>query len=647
MLSAAERHQLLVSWNETAAAYPRERTVVDLFEEQASRRPGSVAVMFEEQQLTYRELNARANQLGRRLRELGVGPEGRVGLCVERSLEMIVGVLGILKAGAAYVPLDPDLPRERLGFMLDDAHVSVLVTQPHLLAQLPLGAAQAGPRIVCLDETHEVLAAYPADDPGRLSGPENLAYVIYTSGSTGRPKGVGVAHRAIVRLARENVYARLTADETILQAAPLAFDASTFEIWGSLLNGGRLALLPAQTVTPEAIGHAIRRHGVDTLFLTTALFHLIAKERPQELAGLRQLLTGGESTSPEHIEAFRRALPACKVVEVYGPTEATTFSSYYPVERDERGPAAMPIGWPIANTRLYVLDDRLQPVPVGVTGELYVGGDGLARGYLDRPALTAERFIPDPFGPETGARLYRTGDRVRYRTDGAVEFLGRLDHQVKLRGFRVELGEIEATLAQHEAIREVVVVAREEQAGDKRLVAYYVAAGEVAASELREFLRQRLPEYMVPSAFVPLAAMPLSPNGKVDRKALPAPEGCRAALGVEYVAARTPTEEVLAGIWAQLLGVEQVGIHDDFFDLGGHSLLATQLVSRARAALKVELPLRDLFEVRTVERLATRIDGLKAGGGLAAEPDAITRLPREANRVRPAAASRQGNGSAD
>jgi amino acid adenylation domain-containing protein/non-ribosomal peptide synthase protein (TIGR01720 family) len=632
MLSAKEREQLLVKWNETAVPYP-SGTVVDLIEEQVARRPGAVAVVLEDRRLTYGEVNARANRLARRLRELGVGQESLVGLSTERTPEMVVGVLGILKAGGAYLPLDPSYPRERLAFMLDDARVSVLVTQSQLAERLPVGGAE----VVCLDSSPgaegKALAGHAGEDLPRQSGPENLAYVIYTSGSTGRPKGVELAHSGLCNLAtaQAKVFGVEPGDR-VLQISSLSFDASIWELTMALTRGAALHLVQQDTLlSAEELASAIEGQGITAVTFPPSLLGTLPDDR---LAGtMRTVVVAGEPCSRE---LAARWAPGRRFFNAYGPSESTVCATVH--RCDEREPSSPPIGRPIANTRLYVLDGALRPLPVGVAGELYVGGAGLARGYRHRPDLTAERFVPDPFGAEPGSRLYRTGDRVRYRADGTIEYLGRLDHQVKVRGFRIELGEIEVALAWHEAIREVVVLAREDQPGDRRLVAYYVAAREVAGSELRAFLRQRLPEYMVPGMFVPLPAMPLSPNGKVDRKALPAPD--RAALEVAYVAPRTCTEEVLTGIWAQVLGVERVGIHDNFFELGGHSLLATQIASRVLDALHVELPLRDLFEVRTVEELAKRLDAAKAGEAKAAEHSAIKPLPREPRRVRGSASRR-------
>jgi amino acid adenylation domain-containing protein/non-ribosomal peptide synthase protein (TIGR01720 family) len=616
MLSAREREQLLARWNETAAPYP-SGTVVDLVEEQAAKRPDAVAVVLEDRWLTYSEVNARANQLARRLCELGVGPERLVGLSMERTPEMVVGVLGILKAGGAYLPLDPSYPRERLAFMLDDARVSVLVTQAQLAERLPVGAAQ----VVSLDsspgaEGGQGLAGYSGENLPRQSGPENLAYVIYTSGSTGRPKGVELAHSGLCNLATAQAGAFVVEPgDRVLQISSLSFDASIWELTMALTRGAALHLVRQETLlSAEELASVIEGQGITTVTFPPSLLGTLPEDR---LAGtMRTVVVAGEPCSRE---LLARWAPGRRFFNAYGPSEATVCATIH--RCDEREPSSPPIGRPIANTRLYVLDGGMRPLPVGVAGELYVGGAGLARGYRHRPALTAERFVPDPFGGEPGSRLYRTGDRVRYRADGAVEYLGRLDHQVKVRGFRIELGEIEAALARHEAIREVVVVAREDQPGDRRLSAYYVGAGEVAGSELRAFLKQRLPEYMVPAAFVALPAMPLSPNGKVDRKALPAPDRDRAALEVAYAAPRTASEEVLAGIWAQVLGVERVGIHDNFFELGGDSILSIQVIARARQQGLAVTP-KQLFEHQTVTTLAAAAGS--AEGAVTAEQGVVT-----------------------
>jgi amino acid adenylation domain-containing protein/non-ribosomal peptide synthase protein (TIGR01720 family) len=621
MLAPDERQRLLDEWNATEVPYPRDRTFVDLFEEQVVQAPDAPAVVFEGAQLTYSELNSRANQLARHLRALGVGPEALVGLCADRSLEMVVGVLAILKAGAAYVPLDPSYPRDRLALMLEDARVSVLVGQEPLLASLPHDSAL----IVPLDDP-KALLAYPPQNPAPMAGPENLAYVIFTSGSTGRPKGVGVAHRGLCNLVTAQALAfGLGPRDRVLQVASLSFDASIWEIVMALGRGAALHLVPRHTLLSTAeLAEAIQSQGISAATFPPSLLSTLP---PEKLTGMQTLVVAGEACSQE---LAARWTPGRRFYNAYGPSEATVCATIHPCAANET--TAPPIGQPIANTRVFVLDHRLRPVPVGVAGELYIGGEGVGRGYLRRPALTADRFIPDPFASEPGRRLYRTGDRVRTRADGRIEFLGRLDQQVKVRGFRVELGEVESTLARHPAIREAVVLAHGESSADRRLIAYYVPAEQqLPTSELREFLRRTLPEHMIPGAFVQLTSFPLSPNGKVNRNALPAPDGTRPDLLVDYAPPRTPTEELVAGIWAQVLRVKQVGVRDDFFELGGHSLLATQVASRVREAFKVRLPLRDLFEVRTVEELASRIDIAKGSGAL--EGDAIAPMPRKPQRL--------------
>jgi amino acid adenylation domain-containing protein len=543
-----------------------------------------------------------------------------VGICLERGPELVVAILAAVKAGGAYVPLDPGYPGDRLAFMLADAGVSVLVTQERLRATFP----STDLPVVSIDADAEEIASAGADDVDRGAGPRSLAYVIYTSGSTGTPKGVGVEHRSVVRLVRGANYARLEADEVILQAAPVSFDASTLELWGALLNGGRLVILPGSNPSLEELGRTLVRHGVTTLWLTAGLFQVMVEERLEDLAGVRQLLTGGDVLPIEQVRKVRERFPALRLINGYGPTENTTFTCCHTVgERWNGGP--VPIGTPISNTRVYVLDAALRPAPVGVPGELFAGGDGVARGYLGHPALTAEKFVPDPFSAHPGERMYRTGDRVRWKVvgvansareertddvDAVIEYLGRLDGQVKVRGFRIEVGEVEAALRRHPAVTDCVVVAREDEPGEKRLAAYVV--GEVDAAALRAHLEPILPGYMVPAAFVALDAIPLSPNGKVNRKALPAPSFAASADG--YAAPRTPVEEVVAAVWAEVLRLERVGVHDDFFERGGHSLLATRMVSRLRQAFGVETPLRAVFEGRTVAALAERVEALRRDG---------------------------------
>ena len=635
-LTEDERHKLLFEWNDTQHPITRDICIHHLFEAQAAKTPGALAVEFAGEQLTYAELNDRANQLARYLRGLGVGPESLVGICIERSNEMLIGLLAILKAGGAYVPLDPAYPPQRLSFMLKDARPSVVLTKQGWLQRLPESEAQ----LVCVDAITELLERASAENLHATVTSENVAYVIYTSGSTGIPKGVAVPHRAVIRLVRETDYIRFAADEVFLQLAPVSFDASTLEIWGSLLNGARLVIMPPQTPSLAELGAALRDYDVTTCWLTAGLFHLMVDERLEDLRGVRQLLAGGDVLSAAHVQRYLAATDNGVLINGYGPTENTTFSCTHRMAAgwELRG-SSVPIGRPITNTQVYVLDQRLQPVPIGVVGELYLGGAGLAREYLRRPELTAEKFVPHPYSAEAGARLYRTGDQVRWLADGTLEFVGRLDQQVKVRGFRIELGEIEATLGEQEEVKEAVVIVREESAGEKHLVAYVVPRTEVQSihqeraqliSRLRVHLQEKLPEYMIPTSFVLLDAVPLTPNDKVDRRALPAPDEARPEQAGDFVAPSTPIEELLARLWAEVLRVESVGVHDDFFTLGGHSLLATLLVSRVRESFGVELPVRSLFETPTVRDLAGYVEAaLRDRTGEQSPP--IVHVSRETN----------------
>ncbi|MGQ0593714.1 MAG: amino acid adenylation domain-containing protein [Gammaproteobacteria bacterium] len=605
LLTRAERHRLLIEWNVTAADYPQDKCLHRLFEEQVERAPEAVAVVYEDRQLTYAELNAKANRLAHHLRNSGVGPEVPVGICLERSLEMVVGILGILKAGGGYVPIDPSYPKERIAQLLEDARPEVVLTQEAPRGLLPVQAKR-----IYLDTQWQAIAGESAEDPINLASPQNLAYVIYTSGSTGRPKGVAVTHRNAVHSTSARLrYYRAPASGFLLLSS-MAFDSSVAGLFGTLCQGGRLVLPPAVR-DPRRLSHLILSREISHLLAVPSLYEAMLKQiTPEEGRSLRTIIVAGEPCRKGLVDLQRMRLPQAELFNEYGPTEATVWSTVYRCEAGcgER----MPIGRPIANTRLYVLDERLEPVPIGVAGELYIGGAGVARGYRNHGALTAERFVPDRFGTEPGGRLYKTGDRVRYLADGDLEFLGRVDHQVKIRGFRIEPGDVEATLSQHPAVKEAVILAREDSPGDKRLVAYVVGdEPPPAVEELRRHLKERVPEYMLPSAFVLLEALPLTPNGKVDRNGLPAPDAS-SQLGHQHVAPRTQTEEILAGIWIEVLGVERVGVHDNFFELGGHSLLATQVVARVIDVLDVELPLTSLFESPTISELAVVVDEIKA-----------------------------------
>ncbi|WP_163997845.1 non-ribosomal peptide synthetase, partial [Pyxidicoccus caerfyrddinensis] len=606
LMSAEEERQVLVEWNATARDFPRDTCAHLLFEAQARRTPEATALRFGEEALTYRELDARANQLAHHLRSRGIGPDTLVALHLERSIELVVAIFGVLKAGGAFLPLDPSYPAERLGYMLADASVPLVITVQGLANSLPLGEA----RRVLLDVDAQLLAKQPQTPPSSTVTAENLAYTLYTSGSTGRPKGVMVMHRGLVHYLHWALREyRVSQGQSAPVHTSVAFDATLTSLLTPLLAGGEVHLLPS-TGELEALANSLRQHRHGLVKLTPAhLQVLLDLMLPEELARLEgAFVVGGEALPPATVERWQRLAPRVRLVNEYGPTETVVGCSIYDLNEGGVVNGIVPIGRPIANTALYVLDAQLQPVPVGVIGELFIGGQGVARGYLRRPELTAERFIPDAFSTTPGARMYRTGDRARFLADGNLDFLGRRDGQVKLRGFRIELGEIEAALRAHPNVADAVAVVREDGAAGPRLVAYVVPSAEaVDVRALRESLSQRLPEFMVPSAFAVLQALPLTPNGKVDRKALPAPDSAQPAAS-GYLAPRTPTETLLADLWAQLLGVPRVGANDNFFELGGHSLLATQVVSRLRSALQVELPLRTLFEAPTVAGLSVRID---------------------------------------
>jgi amino acid adenylation domain-containing protein len=608
ILTQDEQHQLLVEWNDTKGDFPKDKCVHQLFEEQVERTPDAIAVVFRSQKLTYRELNQRANQLAHYLLRVGLGPEQLVGIFVERSPEMVVAALGVLKAGGAYVPLDHESPKERLAFFLQDTKTSILLTQQPLVERLPPSEAQ----LLCLDPDWMNLRQEPIGNPVFRGVSARLAYVAYTSGSTGQPKGVMIEHRSLVNYLHW-VNNRLFKDDicAVPMITDINFDACLKQLFAPLLCGKQVWLVPRDVVIePAALLQEIRgqvRVGLNCVpSLWAAIVNQIDSFQAITLSEtLKYLLLGGERLGKELVAKSFAAIPALEIWNLYGPTETTANASNGKVASSGK----VTIGKPITNAEIYLLDPQLQPVPVGITGEVYIGGIGLARGYLNRPELTAEKFIASPVSSKTGARLYRTGDLARYLSDGNIEYLGRIDHQVKIRGLRIELGEIEAALNQHLSVRENVVLAREDILGDKQLVAYIVSDQQAILSldNLRSFLRQKLPEYMVPTAFVFLNALPLMPNGKVDRGSLPPPSQSSAHSEQSYVAPRTPEEEKLAKIWAQVLKLESVGVRDSFFDLGGHSLLATQIMSRIRDSFQVEVALRTLFEKPTVEELTVAI----------------------------------------
>ena len=610
LMSDGERRKLLVQWNATATAYPRQSCIHEIFEAQVRRAPDAVAVLCEDRHWTYGELNERANRLARQLRQQGVGPEIAAGIDSTRSLETVVAILGVLKAGGAYVPLDAAFPAERLLHMIRDCGMRVVLaggdfcrrvetlrrSLPSPLTVIPLeGENQNGS-----------LAGSTAGNPSSGATADNLACVMYTSGTTGSPKGVGVLHRGVTRLVRNTNYAEISPNDVLLQLAPLAFDASSFEIWGALLNGARLVIAPPGPLSLQEIERLLRDHRITVLWLTAGLFHAMVEHRSAALGSVRHLIAGGDVLSPQWVREFLRAHPDTLLTNGYGPTENTTFACCHALTASEAAGSSVAIGRPVANTQVYVLDAQLNPVPVGTVGELFLGGDGLARGYLGRPALTAERFLPDPFREMAGARLYRTGDLVRYRADGVLEFHGRKDRQVKIRGFRIEPAEIESVLREHPAVREAAVVSVADGSGDQRLVAYVACRSKRLGRELRRRVQQKLPPSMVPSAIVPLSEIPRTALGKIDYAALPALTGSRSPAP-RRVAPRTATEKAIAAIWSVVLKVPRLGVYDNFFDLGGHSLSAMRVVARLKDEFRIELPLRCLFEGPTIAELALAV----------------------------------------
>jgi amino acid adenylation domain-containing protein len=618
LIEAEERDRLLVQWNRTQHEYEQELCVQELFSRQVMRTPGAVAVVYEGQSLTYADLNRKSNQLAWYLTERGVGPDQRVGICVERSLEMVVGLLGILKAGGAYVPLDPSYPPERLQYMLGDASPRILLTQQRLAAELPL----TGPDRVLLDQEWERIAEYDGNDPEpRAVGltSRNLAYVIYTSGSTGVPKGVAAEHRGIVnRIAAQTAIDAFSEHDVCCLQTSVGFVDAVFGIFGPLSKGLPLILAPTATASHLVdLCQLIEKQHVSRLVTVPSLARAMIEsiEVETRLGTLRSWTLSGEELREDLLKGLQQRLPNCRFVNLYGSSEVAADATYFVATNWDE--SRVPIGRPIANTRIYILDEHYQPVAVGMTGEIYIGGAGVARGYLSRAELTAERFIPDPFSGDSQGRMYETGDLGRWRSDGMIEYLGRNDTQVKIRGYRIELGEIEAQLARHEQIKEAVVVAPDGVGGEKRLVAYVVAR-ETQASEapfsaeaLHAYLTTKLPEHMVPGVIVELAALPLSPTGKLDRTALPSPEG-HSEDG--YIAPRNPTEKFLAEIWAEVLELDRVGIHDNFFELGGHSLLTMKIVAKIFERTQITLPLWTVFEAPSAASMATYLGKISTRG---------------------------------
>jgi amino acid adenylation domain-containing protein len=614
LLTDLERQQILIDWNRMREELSADSCIQDLVAEQSKHNPEATAVVFEDRRLTYRQLNERANQLARHLQKLGVGPDIPVGIFAERSLEMVVGVLGILKAGGAYVPLDPEYPRERLGFMLEDARASVVLTQKRLSERVPAGNA----RVICLDSDWPLIERESVDNPKSGAGLDNLVYILYTSGSTGQPKGVAMVHRAVANLISWQCGSpAFSKGLKTLQFASLGFDVSFQEMFSTWCSGGTLVLVSEDLRRDfGSLLRFLQKQAVQRLYLPfVALEHLAEIAVHQQLlpSSLREVITAGEQLQiTADIRSLFESLQGCSLQNQYGPTEAHVVTAFTLTGPPAEWPKLPPIGRPISNTSIFILDEAKQPVPIGVPGELHIGGECLARGYLNRSELTAQRFISVPLHTGEAARLYKTGDLARFLSDGNIEFLGRSDFQVKIRGFRVETGEVEAVLKLHPAVQQALVMAREDRPGDKRLVAYVTLRdGGIASSELRSYLAQKLPEYMVPAAFVVLEKLPLSRNGKVDRKALPAPD-LQAAAG-RFVAPETLAEKVLAKIWGEALGLEQVGLHDNFFDLGGHSLLLLRVQPKLCGALKTSISIVEMFQYPTIRSLARHISQRSAG----------------------------------
>ncbi|MDX2242771.1 MAG: amino acid adenylation domain-containing protein [Leptolyngbyaceae cyanobacterium bins.302] len=623
LLTIKEQQTLLQHWYYNQFSYPADVCIHQLFEAQVQQRPDAIAIQFSNQSFTYEQLNQGSNQLARYLQRLGIVAGMPVGICLERGVEAIAAMLAILKAGGAYVPLDPSYPPERLHFMLKDAGITVVLTQADWANLLQMDNTRA----ICLEQAWDAIAQESDKNLSLSCTADQLAYVIYTSGSTGTPKGVMVPHRAVNRLVCETNYVQIEPGDRVAQVANLVFDAATFEVWGALLNGAQLKVIERETtLSPTDFVTELQQQQISILFLTTALFNQTIAQIPIAFQSLKYLLFGGETVNVDRVRSVLQHGKPQHLIHVYGPTENTTFSTWYEVQNVPENATTIPIGQAIANTQVYLLDIHFNPVPAGVIGEIYLGGDGLAQGYLNRPELTTERFINFEFSilssqlqadlnskfKTQNSKLYKTGDRALYRADGNLEFLGRTDYQIKIRGFRVELGEIETAIAQYPIVQTAVVVVRQIDS-ERQLIAYVVPEASVMPTEreLRAFLKTKLPAYMVPVAFVVLNTLPLTTNGKVDQRALPLPHLTVAQETSSTIAPTTSVEASLVELWTQLLGRTQVGIHDNFFELGGHSLLATQLVSRIRDRLHVELPLRSVFETPTIAELAGIIEALQ------------------------------------
>ncbi len=616
----------LRSWSGVSTDYPRTGTLVTLFESIVRENPENVALIQGDIEVTYGELNRRANRLAHRLRLAGVTLETLVPCCLPRSIEMIVAFLAVLKAGAAYVPIDPAYPEARRNLLLEDAGRDVLLTHRSLV---PSFQSAESARIVIADDESEA-SSRSEQNPQQVAGPTNLAYVMYTSGSTGRPKGVMVEHRGIVRLVRGANYCHFGPDETFLQFSPPSFDASTFEIWGALLNGGRLALMPPETSSLEDLLRAVRQYGVTTLWLTAGLFHLMVDEHPKGLRSLRQLLAGGDVLSARLSRIFLEHAPETTLINGYGPTENTTFTCCHTMRAGDFIPESIPIGKPVSNTRVYILDQDMNPVPAGEIGELYAAGDGLARGYLSASDTNSTKFLSDPFSDQPKQRMYRTGDLARWRSDGSIEFLGRLDEQVKILGYRIEAGEIESAILRHGQVKQACVVARTE-GGSKRLVAYFVpASSTVTPQQLRDFIASQLPQHMIPAFFVALPFLPLSQHGKVDRAGLAELDVMSKSESTAKSIPESDLERTLTQLWQRILKVRDVGLDQNFFDLGGDSLLLVAVHSNLQKTLQRQIPLTDLFEFSNIRKLAQHLSRTESTSVVASGVQEIGQRQREA-----------------
>jgi amino acid adenylation domain-containing protein len=605
VLSEEEQDLLLNKCNDTFRQYDSEAGIHDLVEKQAKTRPDAVAVTSREGQISYREMDEKANQIARYLRDRGAGPEQNIGICLQRGVEMIVWLLGIMKSGAVYVPLDAQYPEQRLAYMIKDAGVKLVVTTSEQAKKLSECVEEGRAEVIEVEREEEEIGKYSRERVNSEAGGSNLAYVMYTSGSTGEPKGVSIPHRAINRLVTNTNYIEVRTSDVIAQAATTSFDAATFEIWGALVNGAKVVVVRKEEIlSGEGLAGRIEEEGITTMFLTTALFNQMAKERKGVMGRLRNILFGGEMVDVGIVRRVMEEGKPERLIHVYGPTESTTFATWYEVERGNEKGGSIPIGRGITSTRVYIMDEGQEMVPVGVRGELCIGGEGLARGYYGSAEMTAEKFVPNHFSEQDGARLYRTGDISRWTAEYEIDFLGRRDEQVKIRGYRIEPGEIEAALMSHDQVADAVVMARDEGASEKRLIGYIVGkGGELNRRQIKDYLSQKLPDYMLPSELVILDRMPLTANGKVDRKALPSPDQSHYELEGTYVAPSSPVEEILVNVWAQVLGLERVGVRDDFLALGGDSILSLQIVAQAAAA-GVKISATEIFEQMTIESLA-------------------------------------------